>query len=209
MNQEITSNIGEIVLYQPDETIRLEVRIFDDTFWLTQTQISVLFGRDRTVIGRHIRNIFSEGELQEDEACAIFAHTTKHGAMKGKTQTLDVQSYNLDLIISVGYRVKSNKGIAFRRWAREILKQYLLKGYAINHRIDKVESLAIETKQEVTEIKIKLGFLTQYVEDILSGNNDINEDMRAHIEAIIQQLAELQSKNKLLEKPRNRIGYQP
>jgi len=75
---------GEIVLYQPDNTIRLEVLVEDETVWLTQAQMSILFGRDRTVIGKHIRNIFTEGELQEDKVCAIFAHTTQHGAIKGK-----------------------------------------------------------------------------------------------------------------------------
>jgi len=85
---------NEIVLYQPENSIQLEVRIENETVWLTQTQMSVLFGRDRTVISRHIRNIFTEGELQENMVCANFAHTTQHGAIKSKTQTIDIQSYN-------------------------------------------------------------------------------------------------------------------
>jgi len=205
-------NIGEIVLYQPDETVRLEVRVEVDTVWLSQAQMGILFGRDRTVIGRHIRNIFTEGELQEDEVCAKFAHTTQHGAISGKTQTSDIQYYNLDLIISVGFRVKSHKGIAFRRWATKVLKEYLLKGFVINQRIEQVErivveikqmveSIAVEANKRVTETEKKIEFLTQYIEDILSDNNDINEDTQAQLEAISQMLAELQAKTKWLDNP--------
>ena len=163
INQSQIANIGEIVLYQPDNSIRIEVRLEDDTVWLTQAQMSVLFARDRTVIGRHIRNIFTEGELQEDEVCANFAHTTQHGAIKGKTQTMDVLSYNLDMIISVGYRVKSQKGIAFRRWATKILKDYLLRGYAINQRIEHVENFAIETECRMTQTETKIDILINYI----------------------------------------------
>ncbi|MDR2910701.1 MAG: hypothetical protein LBV47_04970 [Bacteroidales bacterium] len=84
-NETLGTNTGEIILYQPDDAIRLEVRVENETVWLTQSQMAELFGRDRTVIGRHIHNIFSDDELQEDEVCANFAHTTKHGAIKGKT----------------------------------------------------------------------------------------------------------------------------
>jgi hypothetical protein len=100
---------GEIILYEPDGTLKLDVRLEDETVWLTQAQMGLLFGRDRTVIGRHIRNIFAEDELQESMVCANFAHTTQHGAIEGKTQTTDIQFYNLDVIISVGYRVKSKQ----------------------------------------------------------------------------------------------------
>jgi prophage maintenance system killer protein len=106
----------------------------DETVWLTQEQMSRLFDRDRTVITRHINNIFKEGELSKEEVCAKFAHTTKHGSLEGKTQTRDLDYYNLDMIISVGYRVNSKQGITFRKWATSILKDYMLKGYAVNQK---------------------------------------------------------------------------
>ena len=189
MNDKTT---GEIVLYQPDETIRLEVTIKEETVWLTQAQISALFDRDRTVIGRHIRNIFADGELDESEVCAYFAHTTQHGAIVGKTQTADILSYNLDVIISVGYRVKSKRGVQFRRWATSVLKEYTLKGFAIDQRIERIESFAIDTAMRVTEVEKKVDFLKQYVEDILADNNDINEDTRMQLELISEEIAKLQ-----------------
>jgi prophage maintenance system killer protein len=132
---------GEIIIYQaPDGTTNLEVRLEEDTVWLTQIQMSELFQRERTVISKHIRNIFKDGELQENMVCANFAHTTQHGAIEKKTQTSMVQLYNLDVIISVGYRVKSQRGTQFRIWANRVLKDYLIKGYAVNQRI-KLEQL--------------------------------------------------------------------
>ncbi|OGU55973.1 MAG: hypothetical protein A2X64_08865 [Ignavibacteria bacterium GWF2_33_9] len=101
----------EIILYRPNEIAEhIEVRIDEETVWLNKEQMSLLFGRDRTVISRHINNIFQEGELQKDVVCAFFALTTQHGAIKGKTQTSNVEHFNLDIIISVGYRVKSKQG---------------------------------------------------------------------------------------------------
>ena len=130
---ELSDNI---IIYQAENgEIRLDVKINDDTVWLTQAQMSELFGRERTVIGRHIKNIFSEGELNEKLVCANFAHTTPHGAIKGKSQTRELVYYNLDVIISVGYRVKSKRGTQFRIWANKILKEYIIKGYAINQKI--------------------------------------------------------------------------
>lgn len=122
---------GEIVLYQPEGKVRLVVSIKDETVWLTQAQMAELFQKDRTVIGRHIKNIFREGELDSKVVCANFAHTTPHGAIRGKTQISEVVLYNLDVIISVGYRVKSIQGTRFRQWALGVLKDYLLKGYAM------------------------------------------------------------------------------
>ena len=100
------------------------VDVEEETLWATQAQISQLFGVDRTVVGRHIRNILNSGELDELLVCAKNAHTTQHGAMSGKTQVHEVKVYNLDMIISVGYRVNSKKGILFRKWANKILKDY-------------------------------------------------------------------------------------
>ena len=139
---------NEIILYQPDNSLALEVRLEDETVWLTQGQMGILFGRDRTVINRHIRNIFVEGELSEDMVCANFAHTTQHGAIKGKSQTAEALFYNLDVIISVGYRVKSKQGTIFRQWANSILKDYIVKGYAINQRIERLEYKIIDYDQK-------------------------------------------------------------
>ena len=207
MNFPEHTNIGEIILYQPDNSIHLEVIVKDETVWLTQVQMGMLFGRDRTVIGRHIRNIFIEDELQEDVVCAKFAHTTPHGAIKDKMQITDIQHYNLDVIISVGYRVKSKQGTQFRQWANRVLKKYLLQGYAINQRIERVERFAVETEQHVTEIKVRLDFLKQYMEEVFADYNDINEDTRTQFELINSVLAKLQSDHKLMNKPRNPIGF--
>ena len=126
MRKQLPIAKGEIVLYQPDDSIRLEVRIERETVWLTQAQMAYLFGRDRSVIGKHISNCFREGELNADVVCANFAHTTMHGAIEGKVQVHDVTYYNLDVIISVGYRVKSQRGTKFRQWATGVLKSYTL-----------------------------------------------------------------------------------
>ncbi|GAP71732.1 hypothetical protein SAMD00024442_17_32 [Candidatus Symbiothrix dinenymphae] len=135
MNQEI-KNKGEVIIYQMSGGVaELDVRLAKETVWLTQEQMVALFQRERTVIGKHIRNIFAEGELQEEVVCANFAHTTPHGAIEGKTQTSIVQRYNLDVIISVGYRVKSQRGTQFRIWANKILKDYLIKGYVVNQKM--------------------------------------------------------------------------
>ena len=127
---------NQIVIYQTDNgQTAIDVRLENETVWLTQAQMATLFQKDRTVIGRHIRNVFKEGELDEKVVCANFAHTTQHGAIKGKQQKQEVVLYNLDVIISVGYRVKSQRGVQFRQWANKVLKDYLLKGYAVNEKI--------------------------------------------------------------------------
>ena len=113
-----------------DGSIQLNVKLENETVWLTQSQMAELFGRDRTVIGRHINNCYKEGELDKDITCAKFAHMGKE-----QDQLYETAMYNLDVIISVGYRVKSIQGTRFRQWATTILKQYLIKGYAINQQI--------------------------------------------------------------------------
>lgn len=135
--QPITSEDSQIVLYQPDETINLEVRldIDNDTVWLTKRQMADLFGRDRSTISRHIAKAAEQGEIDLKVGRAFFAQTTPHGAIEGKTQTDEVEFYNLDVIISVGYRVHSPQGVAFRRWATSVLRDYLLRGYAVNQQL--------------------------------------------------------------------------
>lgn len=121
---------GEIILYQPDEAVRLEVHLEDETVWLTQAQIAELFQRDRTVITKHINNVFKEKELEE-KSNVHFLHIANSDK--------PVKFFSLDVIISVGYRVKSVRGTQFRQWANKILKEYLLKGYSINQRLNDME----------------------------------------------------------------------
>ena len=148
----IESAKGEIVMYQPDETIRLEVRVEDETVWLTQAQIASLFLRERSVITRHINNVFNEGEL-EKESNVHFLHIANSDK--------PVQYYSLDVIISVGYRVKSLNGTKFRKWANGVLKQYLLRGYAINQRMFDIEQKVIEQGMEIAEIREKVNFFVR------------------------------------------------
>lgn len=120
---------NEIVLFETeDKSITLPVQVNADTVWLNRNQLAELFGRDIKTIGKHIGNALKE-ELKESEVVAKFATTTRHGAIEGKTQTHLTEYYNLDMIISVGYRVKSKRGVEFRRWANNVLKQYVLQGY--------------------------------------------------------------------------------
>lgn len=127
---------NKIVIYQTEDgQTTVDVRMDENTVWLSQAQMAELFQKDRTVIGRHINNIFKEGELDPSLVCANFAHTKDYGRREGFTQTKEITLYNLDVIISVGYRVKSRRGTQFRIWANRILKDYLLKGYAVNRNI--------------------------------------------------------------------------
>jgi hypothetical protein len=133
---------GEIVLYQPDDMVAVEVRLKEDTVWLSLDQMAELFQRDKSTVSRHIKNVFEEGELDRSSVVANFATT----AVDGKIYQVDY--HNLDVIISVGYRVKSLRGTQFRRWANQILKDYLLKGYAVHHRIDRLERKIVEHDQK-------------------------------------------------------------
>jgi hypothetical protein len=126
-------NNSEIIIFKTeDEKIVVDVRLEDETVWLTQDQMATLFGKGRTTITEHIRNIFSEGEQQEEVVCRNFRHTTQHGAITGKTQEITIKCYNLDVIISVGYRVKSVRGTQFRQWATKRLHEYIRKGFTMD-----------------------------------------------------------------------------
>ena len=141
-NYTNTMDKGEIVLYQPDDTISLEVRIEDETVWLNRQQMAILFGRDVKTIGKHINNALKE-ELENFSVVANFATTARDG------KTYKVDYYNLDMILSVGYRVKSQKGIEFRKWASAVLKDYILRGYAINRRIEQLENKVEEHDKQI------------------------------------------------------------
>ncbi len=173
---------GEIILYQPDETVRIEVRMGGETVWLTQQQMAELFDKDRTVIGRHIRNIYKEEELERDITCAKFAHMGLDG-----DQQYEYTAYNLDVIISVGYRVKSKRGTKFRQWANKILKEYLLRGYAVNNRINALERQVAEQGSQLQVVKEKIDFFVRtslppvegifYDGQIFDAYRFVNEDV--------------------------------
>ena len=124
---------GQILLYQtPDGVTKIEVKLQNETVWLSLDQMAELFQRNKSTISRHIKNVFEEGELNRELLVAKNATTTRHGAIDGKTQTHDVEYYNLDMIISVGYRVHSYRGVQFRQWATSVLKEYIKKGFVLN-----------------------------------------------------------------------------
>ena len=149
---------NEIILFENQE-VKLEVNLKDETVWLNTEQMAQLFGRDYKTIRKHINNALKE-ELKNEVVVAKFENTTEHGAIQGKTQTHMVEYYNLDMIISVGYRVKSNNGVIFRKWANKILKEYLINGYAVNQR-----------RLEYLEKTIKLIDIANRIDEKLEGND--------------------------------------
>ncbi|WP_288205150.1 RhuM family protein [uncultured Parabacteroides sp.] len=139
-------NKGEIIVYQPEKTLQLEVRMEDETVWLTQAQMADLFETTSQNITLHIKNIYTEQELETDSTCKDFLQVREEGSRMVKR----IQKfYNLDVIISVGYRVKSRRGTQFRIWASKILKDYLLKGYSINKKIEDIEAKLVEHDQKI------------------------------------------------------------
>lgn len=152
-------NQGEIILYQPDSEVKLEVRLEEETVWLTQAQMAELFQTTRNNVTLHIRNIFKEGELVENSVCKESLRTAADGK-KYRTNF-----YNLDVMISVGYRVKSVRGTQFRQWANKVLKEYLLKGYSVNQRLSnlehRVESKFIEHEKRLDRIDGKIDFFVR------------------------------------------------
>ena len=147
---------NQIEIYKAqDGTTQINVQFEQDTVWLTQAQMAALFGKGRTTITEHVKNVFTEGELEEKVVCRDFRHTTQHGAIEGKKQSKKVKHYNLDVIISVGYRVKSKQGTQFRIWANTILKDYLVKGYALN------EKRLAQKEQEIKLLKDGIHILTR------------------------------------------------
>ena len=150
---------GEIILYQPDESVRMEVRIEDETVWLTQAQIAELFETKRQAITKHLKNIFQSGELNENSVCSILELTASDG------KSYKTKTYNLDAIISVGYRVNSKNASLFRRWASQVLKDYLLKGHVINQRISnleqRVDAKFLSYDMQLTRLNEKVDFFVR------------------------------------------------
>ena len=159
---------NEIVVYQPDETLRLDVRLENETVWLTQEQIANLFGTQRPAITKHLANIYKSGELDREDTCSILEHMGNDGK-----RTYRTVFYNLDAILSVGYRVNSRNATLFRRWATQVLKSYLLKGYAINARLnqleDKVDRRLVAHDKDIAELKEKVDFFVRTQTPPLQG----------------------------------------
>jgi hypothetical protein len=167
---------SEILLYQNQEgNIKIDVRLEEETVWLTQEQVATLFGKGRSTITEHIGNVFKEGELNEAVVCRNFRLTTPHGAILGKTQKKEVKHYNLDVIISVGYRVKSQQGTQFRIWATQRLKEYIVKGFALNDdRFKSGTSMNYfnELQNRIREIRLSEKFFYQKIKDIYATSID-------------------------------------
>lgn len=155
-------NVNEIVIYQPDEIVNLEVRVENESVWLTLNQIALLFDRDKSVISRHIANIYKEKELSKISTVAKNATVQMEN---GRSIVRQMDYYNLDVIISVGYRVKSQRGTQFRIWANQVLKEYLLKGYAINSQLtqleQRVDKKLLDHEQRISNNEKQIGFFVR------------------------------------------------
>ncbi len=153
----VQSTENEIIIYQPDSTTKLEVRLEDDTVWLTQKQIADLFGTKRPAITKHLTNIYKSGELEEYSTCSILEHMGNDG-----NQRYTTKYYNLDAILSVGYRVNSRNATLFRQWANKILKEYLLRGYSVNQRLlymeSRIDRRLSEHDQQIRQLSGKVDF---------------------------------------------------
>ena len=165
MEQELMNMPNnEIVIYQPDDTTRLSVRFDGETVWLSQEQMIDLFQRDRSVISRHIANAFKEGEVDKENCLHILQTNAK-----GRPEVV----YNLEVVTSVGYRVKSLRGVLFRRWATRVLKEYLLRGYSFNARMnqleDKMDRRLAQHDQTIVDLKEKVDFFVQTKEPPLQS----------------------------------------
>ncbi len=164
----MSSADNQIVVYQPNETVRLEVRLEDEPVWLTQAQIANLFGTKRPAITKHLANIYKSGELERDGTCSILEHMGNEGKQSYRTMY-----YNLDAILSVGYRVNSRNATLFRRWATQVLKTYLLKGYAFNSRLnqleDKMDRRLAKHDADIVELKERVDFFIQTKEPPLQS----------------------------------------
>jgi len=169
---------SNILIYQnQDGSVKIDVQLESETVWLTQDQMAQLFGKGRTTITEHIGNVFKEGELDKEVVCRNFRLTTRHGAIEGKTQLKEVTCYNLDVIISVGYRVKSLQGTQFRIWATQRLKEYIIKGFTLNdERLKSGNSMNYfnELQERIRNIRLSERFFYQKIKDIYTTSIDYN-----------------------------------
>lgn len=150
---------NEIILYQPDETMKLDVRVQQETVWLTQQQIAQLFGVKQPAISKHLKNIFESGELDENSVHSILEYTAADG------KSYQTKFYNLDAILSVGYRVNSRNATLFRQWANKVLKEYLLRGYSVNQRLmmmeDRIDRRLSEHDHQLLQLTEKVDFFVR------------------------------------------------
>ena len=164
----MTNAENQIVVYQPNETMRLDVRLENETVWLTQSQIASLFGTKRPAITKHLSNIYNSGELEREDTCSILEHMGNDGKQSYRTMF-----YNLDAILAVGYRVNSRNATLFRRWSTQVLKSYLLKGYAVNVRLnqmeDKVDRRFAKHDERISTLEEKVDFFVQTKEPPLQS----------------------------------------
>ena len=181
--------MNKLINYTAEGLENFQVRIDKDTVWLTQQKIAELFSAERSVITKHLRNIFKEEELDKNSVCAKFAHTATDG------KTYNTQYYNLDAIISVGYRVNSKQATKFRQWATAILKEYLLTGAAIHRPA---------SKRELDDVEIRLQKQIEELRQALENSEIITD---TQFSEIYQALIQLTSKKEIAEKPRRRIGF--
>ena len=157
---------NKIVIYKDENNaIQLDVKLENGMIWVTRQQLATLFGRDYKTISKHINNALKE-ELADEVVVAKFANTTQHGAIEGKTQTHEIEYFNLEMVTSVGYRVKSNRGVQFRKWANRVLKDYLVKGYAINDRI---------RREQISELRQLVQMVGRTIQTQQLEKNDENQ----------------------------------
>jgi hypothetical protein len=193
-NNNLPEKVHNFVIFQTETgKVNIEVFFYNETFWLTQKKIAELFEKDRSVITKHLKNIFNEGELDEKVVCANFAHTTQHGAIEGKTQEKEVLYYNLRAITAVGYRVNSHRATEFRKWATEILHEYIIKGFVMDdERLKQIKHFGQdyfdELLERIREIRLSERRLYQKITDIyaLSADYDRNDETTKEFFATVQ-----------------------
>ncbi|QEN05634.1 cell filamentation protein Fic [Thiospirochaeta perfilievii] len=194
ISNTIPEKFSNFVLFQTkDGKVNIDVYLYNETLWLSQKLIAELFQKDRTVISKHLKKIFAEGELDEKVVCAKFALTTRHGAIDSKTQEKEVMYYNLRAITAVGYRVNSHRAIEFRKWATEILHEYIIKGFAMDdERLKQIKHFGKdyfdELLERIREIRLSERRLYQKITDIyaLSADYDKNDDTTKDFFATVQ-----------------------
>ncbi len=193
-NKNLPEKYPNFVIFKTaDGKVNIDVYFQDETLWLTQKLIAELFGKGRSTITEHLKNIFAEGELQEELVCRKFRHTTDHGAIEGKTQQKDVLFYNLRAITAVGYRVNSHRATEFRKWATEILHEYIIKGFAMDdERLKQVRHFGQdyfdEMLERIREIRMSERRFYQKITDIyaLSADYDRNDETTKEFFATVQ-----------------------
>ena len=190
-NLQFYSNF--VLFKTPDGKVNIDVFIKDETVWLNQKAVSILFEKDRSVISKHLKNIFDSGELEENVVCANFAHTTQHGAIEGKTQEKEVKYYNLQCIVAVGYKINSHRAIEFRKWATTVLHEYIIKGFVMDDERLKQgrhfgQDYFDEMLERVREIRLSERRLYQKITDIytLSADYDSKADITKQFYATVQ-----------------------